>query len=148
MRDASVSLRRMIVDDYGRESFIKIVRQLREAATPEMVLLIIDRVQPFLLETAVCIFADFSNSLDCSIRLVRPIRARAFRGHPSQSPLNHCCQIWTRRSDRIYWRLSGESCIQYTLAHLPCKIYYSDSSRFADMNLCGCTSVLTVKSAR
>ena len=148
MRDASVYLRRMIVDDYGRESFIKIVRQLREAATPEMVLLIIDRVQPFLLETAVWIFADFSNSLDCSIRLVRPIRARAFRGHPSQSPLNHCWQIWTRRSDRIYWRLSGERCIQYTLAHPPCKIYYSDSSRFADMNLCRCTLVLTAKSAR
>ena len=131
MRDASVSLCRMVVDDYGREGVIKILRHLCEAATPEMDILIIDQVQPFLLETGFCIFAY---SLECSIRLVASIGVRAFQEHPSQSPLNHCWQIRTRRSGHIYWRLQVRDG-SVTLAYLPCDIYYFDSSEFADMNL-------------
>ena len=40
VRDASAFLLRMIVDDYGREGVIKILRLLREAATTETVLII------------------------------------------------------------------------------------------------------------
>jgi O-methyltransferase domain len=49
VRNASVFLLRMIVHDYGRENVAKILKRLRNAATPDTVLLVVEQVPSFLV---------------------------------------------------------------------------------------------------